>query len=229
MYRYDAHALAELERIHSSERLQPYILAAGGTLGDGFELYVWNTVIASRFYGSLQAIEVGLRNACHRELTTYFGSQWYADMAFLEMIDPDLRGLVKSAKKNKVISGAGDVVSHLMLGFWTGLFDPLLAQSLWTPVLSNVFLSHAPISQAAINLELEKLRTLRNRIAHLEPIQNRNLTDDVERIERVASWLHPALEKWIKQYDAVSYALASRPISGFQPPPGMPPWPLDTF
>lgn len=226
MYRYDAIPLAKLQDLHSQDRLGPY-LSHAGTLGDAFELYVWNTVVASRFHGSLQAVEVGLRNACHRELSAYFHHPaWYQESAFLAL-DSELKGQVKSAKKAG--PAPGDVVSHLYMFFWNKLFDPSLDPWLWNNVLRHVFTATAPRSPGAILAELEKVRDLRNRIAHLEPIYSRNLVDDIERIQRVSSWVHPTLEEWVRKYDVLTSVLSSRPKPGVEPPRGTPPWPLLTF
>jgi hypothetical protein len=225
MHRYDAAALADLYGVHSADRLRSYV-ATSGALADAFDLYVWNTVLASRLHGSLQAVEVGLRNACDRELTAYFGPSWYSDPTFLT-VDPDLRGRIKAARS----SGAarGNIIANLTFFFWTKLFDPILPVWLWNNVVRHVLPGAAPRSVQAIHAELEKLRDLRNAVAHLEALHGRNITDDVNRIERVCSWIHPTLESWVRDYNAVTVVSASRPVPNQEPARGLPPWPLRTF
>jgi hypothetical protein len=223
MHRFGPTALVELQDTHSFDRLRSYV-ATAGTLSDGFELYIWNTVVASRFHGSLQAIEVGLRNAWHRELSAYLGPTWYDDPSF-KALDSVLNGYVKTAKGH----GPTQIIPSLPFYFWTRLFNPAYPAWLWSAVSSKVFTPLAPASPTLIQSELDAVRDLRNRVAHLEPLHTRNLVDDHDRIERIASWIHPTLESWIKMYDAAMSAILSRPVPGVTPPRGSPPWPLHTF
>jgi len=49
----------------------------------------------------------------------------------------------------------------------------------------------------------QKLRTFRNRIAHHEPIFQRNLVEDYERIVDVVTWLSPSVSSWMTEHSRV--------------------------
>src|SRR3984893_10477285 len=74
---YSPHVINALERALSPERLSTYLAAANGDHGAALRLYVWNTEISAAFYGPLQALEILVRNAFHRELAAVYGLAWY--------------------------------------------------------------------------------------------------------------------------------------------------------
>ena len=74
---YSQSIINALERALSPERLSTYLAAAGGDHAAALQLYVWNTQISAALYGPLQALEIIIRNAFHRELATVYGPAWY--------------------------------------------------------------------------------------------------------------------------------------------------------
>ena len=227
MRNYSNVDLQALEVIHSSERMQTYRSASAGDLGSAFELYLWNTILASRFYGALEAVEVAIRNACHRELSSYFGLVWYRTNAFWSVSSPYFRDVYRAARRRILRAGnvetPGRIVAEYTLGFWTTLFNTRYAPALW-PALGNAF-PHGPASSRAIAGELGQVLELRNRIAHLEPLLARNLDDDVARLERVSSWVSPTLEHWIQEHEVVREVLVCRALLAATPTP----WSMGTF
>ena len=59
----------ELIAAFSPERMGTYHEAVSGDHDKAALLYVWNAKVGAAFYGPLQAVEVTLRNAMHRELS----------------------------------------------------------------------------------------------------------------------------------------------------------------
>jgi histidinol-phosphate/aromatic aminotransferase/cobyric acid decarboxylase-like protein len=74
---YSQSIINALERALSPERLSTYLTAAGRDHSAALRLYVWNTQISAALYGPLQALEIIIRNAFHRELSTVYGPAWY--------------------------------------------------------------------------------------------------------------------------------------------------------
>jgi hypothetical protein len=208
----EADTLAALETIHSSDRMEPYI-AAAGSLSGAFDLYVWNAVVASQFYGTLQAVEIGLRNSCHRELTAFWGRDWFRDDDFWQydqtFVDSFETVKQKLLNERRPITPPS-VISSYPLGFWTRLFDGELASMLWEPVLQKVFSGPAPPMVTQVFRDLDELRHFRNRVMHFEPIHRRALVSDVARIERIAGWIDPVLADWVRRCDGVSVILDER-------------------
>lgn len=53
----------------SAARFSTYVKAAGGSRGRALELYQWNAKLSAAFLHDLSHLEVGLRNACDRQLS----------------------------------------------------------------------------------------------------------------------------------------------------------------
>jgi hypothetical protein len=76
-FSYSPTIINALERALSPERLSTYLAAANGDHAAALRLYVWNTEISAALYGPLQALEILVRNAFHRELSAVYGPTWY--------------------------------------------------------------------------------------------------------------------------------------------------------
>ncbi len=59
--------------------------------------------------------------------------------------------------------------------------------------------------------ELEAVRRLRNRIAHHEPIFNRNLSDDFDLIIKITTYRSKETADWITAHQQVQGLLESKP------------------
>ena len=73
-FSYSPNIINALERALSPERLSTYLVAANGDHAAALRLYVWNTEISAALYGPLQALEILVRNAFHRELSAVYGT-----------------------------------------------------------------------------------------------------------------------------------------------------------
>ena len=184
-------------------------------------LYTWNTAISAAFYGPLQGLEVALRNAMHRELTTKYGKDWYDNPAC--GLDGGSLHRLNKAKKNLQRGGytidPPHVVAELPFGFWVSLLGrggqaappdtgrKNYEMTLWRPALYKAF-PHSRLNRPKTHQPLDYLRTFRNRIAHHEPIFNRHLTQDYRSILEVADWICPKTTDWIEHHSRVSDLLA---------------------
>jgi hypothetical protein len=77
LFAYSKSIINALERALSPERLSTYLAAAHGDHAAALRLYVWNTEVSAALYGPLQALEIVVRNAFHRELAAVYGAAWY--------------------------------------------------------------------------------------------------------------------------------------------------------
>ena len=182
---------------------------------EAVRLHVWNTAVSAAFYGPLQVLEVALRNAMNRRLGGRYGAAWY---------DNDCAGLnngaldwIRSAKAELQQDGHGNdphqVVAALSFGFWVSLLGrggpgPTTrgrsgARRCATPSPHR----RNRLIRRQAHRPLNALRTLRNRIAHHEPIFLRNLAEDHERILEVAGWISPVTRAWIEHHSRVPVAL----------------------
>lgn len=217
MFSYSPASLQLLKAIHSTDRLSPYIKAAG-SVDDGVKLYIWNTAISAAFYGPLQALEVGLRNALHKELAGLFGATWHDEAAFLNL-NADLRRDIEETKDTlrnarKPID-TPHIVAGLNFGFWNKLIghgpNGIYTTKLWKVGLMKAF-PHSPHKMPGPAYdEVKKIRNFRNRIAHHEPIHYRNLSAEYGRIKMVASWMYPDLAAWIDYHSRCESVIHDNP------------------
>ena len=82
--------IANVESHLTRDRLTQYLNETANDCARAIQLYCWNTAVGSAFHGPLQALEVGFRNALHRELSVAYGALWYDD-ATLTGLDPSGR------------------------------------------------------------------------------------------------------------------------------------------
>lgn len=125
----------------------------------------------------LHLIEVTLRNAFHRELSTHFAStkkhgsntsnNWYDQV---KLSPKSKKALEKVFTKT---TRPDDVISRLTFGFWPNLLD--CADIPWATVLPCVFpnsnrnLAHVRNADQ-ITTRLHMINDIRNRVAHWEPL-----------------------------------------------------------
>ena len=129
-------------------------------------------------------------------------------------------------------------MAELRLGFWTALMSSRYEKTLWVPYLHKCF-PHAKgkrldgkvvtADRKAISEELEKIRVLRNRIAHHESILKPEMDQQYEGIVKVLGWMCPATAQWTRSTNcfASRYGLPAAipvPVRFFSPQP-VPPVP----
>ena len=106
-------------------------------------------------------------------------------------------------------------MSGLSFGFWVSLLGEGgcldaggdsradFEATLWRPALRRAFPHRTALSRRQAYKPLNNLRKLRNRIAHHEPIFERRLLDDHQRILDVTGWISPAARTWIERHSRV--------------------------
>ena len=220
-FSYTREVLEELERSLSPERMGTYLVATHGNKEKAAQLYTWNTAISAAFYSLLQGLEVTLRNAIHVQLAGKYGLAWYdnraagLDKGALERI-----GTAKAHLKGKVYATeAPRIVASLSFGFWVAMLGSggriddsggkaNYEMTLWRPALRKAFPHYKPLIRKQVHAPLSDLRTLRNRIAHHEPIFARQLRNDHERILEVTGWISPQTKAWMNHHSRVPGLLA---------------------
>ena len=210
----------EFAKSLSCERLSTYRRHAGDCLTDALRLYTWNTAICAAFYGPLQGLEIALRNAMHRELSWEYGSRWFNELE--AVLDKGALRKIGAAKKNLRRAGRviepPNVVAALSFGFWVSLIDSggklnsgcqaHYEEKLWRPALRRAFPVCKTLTRKQAHQHLNDLRDFRNRIAHHEPIFDRDdLGRDHETILNVTAWISPGTAEWIRHHSRVSELL----------------------
>ncbi|MDE0335224.1 MAG: hypothetical protein OXI64_09720 [Defluviicoccus sp.] len=214
-FSYSNHVIDALQASLSRERLGTYLDAAGGDRERAIRLHVWNTAVSAAFYGPLQGLEVALRNAIHRRLAERYGEAWYdnpgagLDRGALERIE----GARTELARDRHIDNPARIVAALSFGFWVSMLGPggrvsagrkaNYEMTLWRPALRAAFAHRATLTRKDAHRPLNALPTLRNRIAHHEPVFMRDLARDHERIIEVTGWVSPDTRTWIEHHSRV--------------------------
>lgn len=193
----------------SIERFARYLDAASSK-SDALQYYAWNTALSSAFHGPLQCLEVGLRNCIHDRMSAAHGASWFQNASILRGKDlafaNDARDRVQQTGKPVT---PGRIVAELSFGFWVGLFANIYDATIWRTDLYRLF-SPRP-KRHELHDDLDRLRTLRNRIAHHEPIFQRTLTDDYDRIRGVLRSFSLELAAWMEFHSRVLDVIAAGP------------------
>ena len=199
----------ELSIIFSQERLDGYLNHAkcNNSKTDALIAYSWNIELSQALYPALQILEITLRNSLHQALSTNFDTEHWFELPFL--YDRERKQALQAKdglrKGNNQIE-SGRVVAELSFGFWTSLFDVRYehGQVLWPKLLKHSFpfLPNGQRTRAFLSRELNRIRFLRNRIFHHEPIWHwRDLIDQHESIINLTHGLSPSASKYLNTFN----------------------------
>ena len=206
-----------LEASFPPDHLGAYLAAGRGDRRQALRLYLWNTEMSAALYTPLQELELALRHAFRRELTACYGEAWYDNPA----AGLDLRSRSQVAAAKRAAAPAGQavapprVVEKLCFGFWTSLVSrggrldeysdrrADYARTLWAPALRAAFPHRTWLTRRQAQSALDRLRRLRNAVAHHEPIFERHLWGEHARILTVTGWISPEARVWIEQRSRV--------------------------
>jgi len=202
-FEYTEDAIAAISHSLSPVRFQKYLDASDGDEVAAIQLYAWNTAIAGAFYGPLQTLEVLLRNKIHQQLGASHGARWFENTQLLR--DAEIQRASEAVQylndRNKS-AAADSVVAELSFAFWVALFANVYDESIWRTDLHKLFPQQIR-DRRKLHMTLDKLRTLRNRIAHHEPIHQRKLADDYGRIRFLVGALDIATLRWLTHHSGI--------------------------
>ncbi|MGL4304673.1 MAG: Abi family protein [Mycobacteriaceae bacterium] len=179
-----------------ASRFAPYLTKASGDRQLGVELYEWNSALGVALMHDISHFEVAMRNAydaaisAHwkkpvhwllspdspvvlpiwrvREVDKTTGLRRGADVNYLNRKSVD-SAINKSGKGN---AQPGKVIAELSFGFWSHLTSNASEKVLWLPYIYHSY--PAGTNRKAVDQAISRINTLRNRIAHHEPIFDRN-------------------------------------------------------
>lgn len=181
----------------STERLTGYQRTGRSeTAEHTLQRYLWNIQLCEALYPVLNLLEVTLRNTLHSALWQHTGHEdWYASFPFDQREALAIQDTVNLLKRNRKPVAPGAVVAEMSFGFWCSLFDVRYehGQRLW-PWLAGQTLPHAPRHERqrkTLSRRLNRIRLLRNRVFHYEPIWHwHDLTDQHAEAVELLTWLN---------------------------------------
>lgn len=169
--------------------------------------YLWNVRLCEALYPTLGCVEVGMRNSIHRSFTSEYGPLWFDTPDLLGELEIKSLEAAKRelSKAHKPLTPEG-IVAELNFGFWTALMsrrhmsdDPSNKGDYlkpWPRLLRSTF-PHIPkqeLTRSKLSVPLNKVRVLRNRVSHHEPIwHQQDLWGTYRDAKRLGEWLSPAM------------------------------------
>jgi len=163
--------------------------------------------LSESLYPVLQALEITFRNAIYDAACDYFGQvDWFDDPMIIQHRN-DIKALDKAKKilqwQNKKPE-PGRIIAELNFGFWTSLLDSRYEQVLWPQLIKATF-PHMPKrirTRKHLSQQFNKIRRLRNRIFHHEPIWYwQDLQQQHQDILEALNWIAPTMKELVMTVD----------------------------
>lgn len=206
----------------SPARMGTYEVEAGVQGDDDLSaliLYAWNAQVSGALLSPLHICEVVVRNAVADALEAIYGARWPWSPTFERSLPDPLQGYsprkdVQSARR--AAPTTGKVIPELKFVFWQKMFTSRYDTRVWDQHLRRVMpnLDSAktiPELRQAIYSDLEKVRLLRNRIAHHEPIFKRALGDDYQIIHALIERRCAVTAGWLDSNQTATAIIAAKP------------------
>ncbi len=192
----------------SQERLSAYQSRVddGGNL-NLFSHYAWNMALSESLYPILQTLEITLRNAIYEAAKDHFKQgDWFDDPKIIHYHynQAAIRKAKQSLQRQNKPLEPGRIIAELTFGFWTSLLDKRYEQVLWHQIIKTTF-SHMPRTHRTrknLSQRFNKIRDLRNRVFHHEPIW---YWQDLERQHQdmleALDWISPEMKELVMAVD----------------------------
>lgn len=173
----------DFERILSAKRMQRYKDAANGDTRKAMALYRYNLRLSQEMFTIVSCFEVALRNAIDSLLVPSLGGNWLKDSVqdngiFSNGRMNETRKIIEKAYNRlnrQGIYSHSKLIAEMEFGVWKYMYSSLQYRATGQCLLRAF--PNKPRSSAAVQYnnayifnELDKVNSLRNRIAHHEPI-----------------------------------------------------------
>lgn len=216
-----------VEQWLSQPRFAVYLRAAGHDRQRALAYYEWNAEVSAAFHHDLAHLEIALRNAYDRALLAstgpgeyhwifqarrYFPPQWHTAANGVrydanKTARKNLDEAITKATAGGTTPGPGKVIAELSFGFWRYLSVKRHHDSLWVPYLHRAFRSR--VSRRTVDTPVGRLHSLRNRVAHHEPLLALNLTERHTDLLTVAGLISPELRDYIASHSTLPRLLST--------------------
>lgn len=221
---------AWVERWLSGPRFAVYLAAAQGDRTIALELYEWNARLSAGFAHDLAHLEVGLRNAYDRALTNHLnlpdhwtacGNQVFAPVMRTRRrgrhgkVNVDINARPRAILDRAIVEAGGPnalpgkVIAQLTFGFWRYLTSAAHEITLWRPALHHAFPTGT--ARPDVDARIGRLHSLRNRVAHHEPLLALDTNSLHHDLLHVATRLDAQIGSHIAASSTVQVLLAQRP------------------
>ena len=202
----------DFEKIISKKRMGRYLKACGGNTRKAMTLYRYNLYLTQDAFTIISCFEIALRNAIDAQLVPILGEEWLKDSVMPGGIfdGPDFRETQKIIKRayNKLLNSNtyshSKLLAEMEFGVWKYMFSAKQYRATGRSLLKifpNKPRSSAEMqyNQSYVFNELDKVNTLRNRLAHHEPIcfylsepriDTNYITTEYLKIQSLFAWMN---------------------------------------
>jgi hypothetical protein len=179
----------------AEHRFDAYLVEKSEPKVNGIARYKWNVELCEALYPALHVLEVSLRCALDWSMQKKHSETWLFDPSLFLQNEAEKIATARRAIEERGRTASHDrVVAELTLGFWTGLFSEPYEHTIVRPVLAKG-LKGVPAehrNRSALAGRLKRIRDLRNRTFHFEPIWNRpDLHGDYLLVRTTCEWTSP--------------------------------------
>ena len=194
----------QLKYYLSSPRFNVYLAKTNNDFDKACQFYKANIELSEAFYPILSVLEISLRNAVHEALKTRFQDEyWFKNCLPVEFLPFVLEATQKLTAQRKTIT-ADRVIAELNFGFWSRLFNQRYTSLFWKPL--RLIFKNTPKHLRQRNTiadALYRIRTLRNRIYHYEPIFGnwQDIENRYNEMQVFLMWLDNDLPKLLTDID----------------------------
>lgn len=214
----------ELEKFFSQPRLRRYHQIADGDFRKSMQLYEWNLEISSAFQTPLHYCEIAVRNAVADTFCNAYGEAWPSHPGLNRSLNSYSRNLLYDSRKKydkriseKIVMDSkitGKIVSELNFVFWEQAFARRW-RNFWNDKILATFPNYPEndpdVLRTTLHRRIQNARELRNRIAHHEPIFERQLAQELSMIFDIVYWRSIAAAEWFLSVERVSLLLSQHP------------------
>ncbi len=192
------------EQAFSSPRVGRYLAHCRGDRIRAMEAYRHNLLIAGALTPFLAVVEVCLRNAVNRQLVEHYGRlDWWEAWIGVPLFERQFAQIQAAKAKlhfRKERGTPDKVIAELTFGFWVTLFNAEFQSLLWKP-LRKAFRHLPKVERQRHNVSpiLNRLRALRNRVFHHEPVLWLSPTDLGQIYQdgvAMLAWIDDTVPRW---------------------------------
>lgn len=205
------------------ERYDRYLGFANGEPGLVGSFVSWDRRVRCELMGVVGDFEIAFRNACHEVMSSYWGggADWLLDER-----SPVRRQMTGRAGEinarsreaiDKAVRRAGGVtvpvskiIPELTFDFWRFLTVSAREKSIWVPALHRAF--QPKVNRVDVDRRVGRVYTMRNRIAHHEPVITRPVPAVIDDIMWLCHHIRPELAVEMRARETVLRIWAHPPV-----------------
>lgn len=215
----DPEIVASLKRSLSAPRFNRYLVDAKEEEKKALALYQWNVRLSQSLYVYIQCWEVCLRNTLDQFLRWKFSVDWPYDepRAVRQLKGNDKTRLADARRRQEADRETAPVttdviVADLSAGFWVSLLAGAYdVPFVWRHNLKRIFPHEPRIARADAHALCDRALTLRNRVAHHEPVYHLDLAQEHANLRRIVRAMCPGTFAFAEENCSFMRILEQRP------------------